>query len=192
MQKTTEKQYKIRPLKIGERVEAFDCGDADLNDFILNEAHLYREELLAVTYVMEERESGKVIAYFCLINDKVSLSEFEDKTEFNRFRRKRFINEKRLKSYPAVKIGRFGVDISAHGLRIGSQLISFIKYFFAGKNKTGCRFLTVDAYIDAIPFYRKNEFEELTVFDKEDKHTRALIFDLKELKKKEAGYGQTD
>ena len=62
MQKTTDKQYKIRPLKIGEKVESFDCGDADLNDFILNEAHLYREELLAVTYVMEERESGKVIA----------------------------------------------------------------------------------------------------------------------------------
>lgn len=30
--------------------ESFNCGDADLNDFILNEGPLYREALLAVTY----------------------------------------------------------------------------------------------------------------------------------------------
>ena len=144
-------------------------NDDDLNDFILNAAHLYREELLAVTYVMEERSSGKVLAYFSLMNDKVSLNEFENKTEFNRFRKHHFANEKRIKSYPAAKIGRFAVDISARGL---------------GKNKTGCRFITVDAYINAIPFYKKYEFKELTISDKDDKHTRALIFDLKQLDKK--------
>ena len=38
--------YRVRPLEEGERVKSFDCGDDDLNDFILNAAHLYREELL--------------------------------------------------------------------------------------------------------------------------------------------------
>ena len=173
--------YKVRPLKEGERVKSFDCGDADLNDFILNAAPLYREELLAVTYIMEERATGKVLAYFSLMNDKVSLNEFENKTEFNRFRKRHFVNEKRLKSYPAAKIGRFAVDTTARGLHIGSLLLNFIKYFFRGKNKTGCRFITVDAYINAIPFYQKHEFKELTVSDKDDLHTRALIFDLKQL-----------
>ena len=28
--------YEIRRLQEGEKVESFDCGDADLNDFILN------------------------------------------------------------------------------------------------------------------------------------------------------------
>lgn len=176
--------YRVRPLEEGERVKSFDCGDDDLNDFILNAAHLYREELLAVTYVMEERSSGKVLAYFSLMNDKVSLNEFENKTEFNRFRKHHFANEKRIKSYPAAKIGRFAVDISARGLHIGSLLLNFIKYFFRGKNKTGCRFITVDAYINAIPFYKKYEFKELTISDKDDAHTRALIFDLKQLDKK--------
>ena len=46
--------YKIRKLGIDERVKSFDCGDADLNDFILNEARLYREALLALS------NSGKV------------------------------------------------------------------------------------------------------------------------------------
>ena len=164
--------YRVRPLEEGERVKSFDCGDDDLNDFILNAAHLYREELLAVTYVMEKRSSGKVLAYFSLMNDKV------------RFRKHHFANEKRIKSYPAAKIGRFAVDISARGLHIGSLLLNFIKYFFKGKNKTGCRFITVDAYINAIPFYKKYEFKELTISDKDDEHTRALIFDLKQLDKK--------
>ena len=30
--------YKIRKLEINEKVKSFDCGDADLNDFILNES----------------------------------------------------------------------------------------------------------------------------------------------------------
>ena len=28
--------YEVRRLQEGEKVESFDCGDADLNDFILN------------------------------------------------------------------------------------------------------------------------------------------------------------
>ena len=35
--------YKIRKLGINEKVKSFDCGDADLNDFILNASTLYRE-----------------------------------------------------------------------------------------------------------------------------------------------------
>lgn len=54
--------YRVRRLGDDERIESFDCGDADLNDFILNESFLYREELLAVSYIMEN-ESGKAIAY---------------------------------------------------------------------------------------------------------------------------------
>lgn len=33
--------YQIRRLGKGETVLSFDCGDSDLNDFILNEAILY-------------------------------------------------------------------------------------------------------------------------------------------------------
>lgn len=108
-----------------------------------------------------------------------SASEFENKTEFNRFRKKRFVNEKRLKSYPAVKICRFGVDVSTHNLHLGSKLLNFIKGYFVINNKTGCRFITVDAYIDAVPFYLKNNFLELTSSDEDASHTRLLYYDLK-------------
>lgn len=146
--------FKIRKLDVNDKVTSFDCGDNDLNDFILNESYLYRNELLAVTYVIE------------------------DKTEFNRFK-KRFKNSKRLKSYPAVKLCRLAVDESVRHLHLGTKLLNFIKGYFAIDNKTGCRFITVDAYINAIPFYLKNNFLKLTTHDKEASHTRLLYYDLK-------------
>ena len=179
MKKSYEK-LRVRKLNPDERVTSFDCGDEDLNSFILEEAPLYRKVLLAVTYVVEDSGSGKVLAYFSLANDKVSLSDFESKTEFNRFRRKRFVNEKRLKSYPAGKLCRLAVDNAAKNLHIGSNLIRFIKGYFITDNKTGCRFLTVDAYADAIPFYLKNGFVPLNE-DDAGQATRLLFFDLNDI-----------
>ncbi len=150
------KTLDVRRLKTNETVKTFDCGDDDLNDFILNESVAYRKALLAVSYVMASKtDADKVVGYFSLANDRVSLSDFASKTEFNRFRKQRFVNEKRLKSYPAAKICRLGVDVSMKGKTLGSTLLNFIKSYFVVDNKTGCRFLTVDAYADAVPFYLK-------------------------------------
>ena len=175
--------YKIRKLGINEKVKSFDCGDADLNDFILNASTLYREALLAVTYVFEAEDDENhehIAAYFSLANDRVSMSDFPDKTAFNRFRKHRFVNEKRLKSYPAAKICRLAINQELKGLHIGQFLINFIKSFFLADNKTGCRFLTVDAYAAAIPFYLKQKFVPLTVED-EGADTRLLYFDLNDI-----------
>lgn len=169
--------YDIRRLKRRESIESFDCGDADLNDFILKESPLYRQALLAVSYIVENKQNLTVSAYFSLANDKVALNDFESKTEFNRFRKHRFVNEKRLKSYPAVKICRLGVDLSMKGQYIGTFLLNFIKSYFVIDNKTGCRFLTVDAYAGAVPFYLKNGFIPLNDEDA-DADTRLLYFDL--------------
>lgn len=172
--------YDIRKLKKGEKVKSFDCGDDDLNDFILREAPLYRKALLAVTYVIVPKESktlDEVLAFFSLSNDTISISNFLNKTEFNRFRRHRFANEKRLKVYPAVKIGRLGINRSIQGRGIGSFLLEFVKTYFIEENKTGCRFLTIDAYANAVPFYLKNDFAPLITEDVEAP-TRLLYFDL--------------
>lgn len=37
----------ILRLEEDEKVEAFDCGDEDLNDFVINEAQPYRKALIA-------------------------------------------------------------------------------------------------------------------------------------------------
>lgn len=47
--------YIVRRLESGETITAFNCGDEDLNDFILSEAPLYNDAFLAVTYVIENK-----------------------------------------------------------------------------------------------------------------------------------------
>lgn len=174
--------YNIHKLQLGEKVKSFDCGDADLNDFIINESHYYRKALIAVTYVMRHNETDEVVGYFSLANDRVSITDFKDKTDFNRFRRHRFVNEKRLKSYPAVKLCRLGVAKDMRGKNVGSFLLNFIKSYFLDENKTGCRFVTVDAYPNAVPFYEYNEFHPLRNDDEPlDMPTQLLFFDLSDI-----------
>ena len=179
-QEEIRRYYRIRRLGKAERIGSFDCGDADLNDFILNESTFYREALLAVSYVFVRWEIMYSVAFFFLANDRISLTDFESKTAFNRFRKRRFVNEKRLKSYPAVKICRFAVDLSMKGQSVGSFLLNFIKSYFLDDNKTGCRFITVDAYAAAVPFYLKNGFVPLTSEDAMSA-TRLLYFDLNDI-----------
>ncbi len=175
-----QERCSVRRLDIGDLVAAFDCGDDDLNDFLINESGLYRNALLSVTYVVEDKESADVLAYFSLSNDKISISDFESKTEFNRFRKHKFVNEKRLRSYPAIKIGRLAIARRAQHQSIGTYLLEFIEDYFLVNNKSGCRFVTVDAYLDAIPFYIKNNYHFLNN-DDEDRCTRVMYFDLASL-----------
>jgi len=175
-----EKTCTVRRLEMGDVIASFDCGDEDLNDFLLNESTLYRNALLSVTYVVEHKRTKDVLAYFSLSNDKISVSDFGSKTEFNRFRKHKFVNEKRLRSYPAIKIGRLGIARIAQHQSIGTYLLEFIEDYFIVDNKSGCRFVTVDAYVDAIPFYIKNNYQFLNN-DDEDKRTRVMFFDLASL-----------
>lgn len=180
---TTEEilaDYEIRKLGLNDTVDTFDCGDEDLNDFIINDAPLYRKTLLAMTYILVNKNTGKVIAYFSVANDRISIKDFPTNTEFNRFRKHKFVNEKRLKSYPAIKICRLGIDKSVQGQQIGTFLIDFIGTLFVMDNKSGCRFLTVDAYAQAIPFYLKNDFVFLSSQD-ENQRTRLMYFDLSDI-----------
>lgn len=172
--------YKIRKLGLHDNIEQFDCGDEDLNDFIINDAPLYRKTLLAVTYVLENKATGKVVAYFSVANDRISIKDFPSNTDFNRFRKHKFVNDKRLKSYPAIKICRLGIDKSVQGKQIGTFLIDFVGTLFVTDNKSGCRFLTVDAYSQAIPFYLKNDFVFLSSED-ENQRTRLMYFDLSDI-----------
>ena len=173
-------EYEIRKLGLNDRVTQFDWGDEDLNDFIINDAPLYRKTLLAMTYVLEHKGTNRIVAYLSVANDRISIKDFPTNTDFNRFRKHKFVNEKRLKSYPAIKLCRLGIDKSIQGKQIGTFLIDFVSTLFITDNKSGCRFLTVDAYSIAIPFYLKNDFSFLSTGD-EGQHTRLMYLDLSDL-----------
>ena len=56
-----ETTYEMRKLDTSEKIESFDCGDTDLNDFILNESFLYREALLSVMYLRIKLISDRLL-----------------------------------------------------------------------------------------------------------------------------------
>ena len=175
---STKSFIRLNPNNI---VKNFSCDDDDLDDFFLHRASAFQKHLLSVSYAYVDDVSGRILAYCSLANDKVAITDFKDRAEFNRFRKKRgFPNEKRLKSYPAVKLCRLGVETSAKGQQIGTTVLDYIKSMFVIENKTGCRFLTVDAYLEAVPFYVKNGFRFMTQ-DDNDPHTRMMYFDLMDL-----------
>lgn len=123
----------IKILTPDYEMKSFDCGDADLNDFLLNDAKLFAEKKIANTYILEDK--GCIVAYYSLLNDKVSKMDATN-SAWKRVK-KLFPHSKQFSSYPSVKIGRF-------------------------------------------PFYEKNGFKMFLSSD-EDKHTRAMYFDLLEM-----------
>ena len=156
-------------------IKPFDCGDDDLNEFLYDDAKNHLESMLAVTYMLEDIQTEKTVAYYCLLNDKIELDP-DEKSKWNKINR-RIPNNKRYHAYPAVKIGRFAVSKEFAHQHVGERLLLQIKMIFSRKNLSGCRFLTVDAYADAIPLYQKCGFKFLTDKDAGER-TRAMYFDL--------------
>ena len=61
------------------------------------------------------------------------------------------------------------------------KLIAMIKVMLnSNQNYSAYRFITVDAYLSAVPFYLKNGFNQLTQKE-EDHHTRSMFFDMMEI-----------
>lgn len=172
----------------------FSCQDKDLDEFFSKDVFLYEKELLGKTYAwINTSDPTKILGLVTLANDSVK-AQFIASSARNRLQRS-IINAKRGMNYPAVLIGRLGVssEYRGRGLNIGSQILDFIKgWFRANDNKTGCRFIVVDAYNNekTMHFYEKNGFKPLYKTEQEERafldltpeeplETRFMFFDLK-------------
>lgn len=173
---------KLKRLNPNDNIKPFDCGDTDLNGFLLEDDRLisnakhHAKELLAVTYVIEDEDKEQTIAYFSLLNDKIERNITDD-SEWKRLS-KEIPNIKRRRSQPAVKIGRLAVSKEYQGQGWGLQIVNFLKHWFTNNNKTGCRYITVDALADKASFYEKHGFKVLVTPEKGDE-TVLMYYDLK-------------
>lgn len=158
----------------------FNCGDEDLNEFYSADSLLYQDEYLAKTYTYTY--NGRPVAFFCVSNDKITQNQ-SAKNVWRKIK-KEFPHKKHRSDYPAVKIGRLGVDLDFIGNGIGKDIITYVKAWFTHpKNKTGCRFITVDAYQNAIGFYEKCGFSMLLPLEPKEEKTDTTIlmyYDLKQ------------
>ena len=155
-------------------IKPFDCEDSDLNEFLFEDSKNYLKDLFAVTYILEDKD--RTIAFFSLLNDKVSFKDTKSRTSWELFR-ETITGNTTLGSYPAMKVGRLGVSKEYKGNGVGRFILDYLKILFVSNNRTGCRCITVDAYCQSLAFYKKNDFIYLTTKD-ENKDTRLMYFDL--------------
>jgi hypothetical protein len=193
--------FQIYNSELIDSCKPFDCDNSDLNDFFRNDALNYQSELLGKTYCFTLDENPQIIVCaFTISND--SIKTFLLPNSRKRKVIKDIPREKIMKSYPAVLIGRLGVNknyrfIEGDSERTGKQLMDFIKsWFIDGANKTGCRFIVVDSYNEVGPlkYYAENNFVPLFSTDEQEKEytgipieanlpTRLMYFDLIVLKR---------
>ena len=67
------------------------------------------------------------------------------------------------------------------GKGYGSVLLDFVKILTSLRRFSGCRFVTVDAYDEAIPFYEKNGFVVISS-SRSESETTLMYFDLMAVK----------
>jgi len=176
--------------------EDFSCGDYDLDNFLHNEATLYEDNLLGKTYCYTLKDNPNVVVcYFTVSNDSLRVDYLPSsrKQKIN----KNVPRQKQMRRYPAVLIGRIAVSLKFSRKHIGTDMLTFIKQWFIRKNnKTGCRYLIVDAYNtqNTIDFYLSNGFN--LMFSTEEQEainlnvaqplkTRFMYFDLMNIKRSE-------
>lgn len=166
----------LKKLESIKTIKPFDCGDSDLNGFLMDDSRNYHQQFLAHTYVIEN--DFLTIGYFSLLTDKISKSDL-DKNLWRKLR-KDIPHEKHYDSYPAIKIGRLAISSHFKGMGIGTNVLNAIKLrLSANEEYAACRFLTVDAYKEAVDYYLKNRFLPLLKEPSQNSPTVPMYFDLK-------------
>ena len=189
-----EKNFLFRRYnkELAGKLPVFDCGDEDLNAFFQEDAFNYDAQLLGRSYCFLSALEGDIAAVFTLSNSAIRVAELPNNAKRRLVKLIPWVKQGR--NYPAVLIGRLGVSRKYRNQKIGSQIIDFIKaWFLSNHNKTGCRFVVVDAYNkeDVLHFYSNanNKFSFLFKEESQEKlynsipadenlKTRQMYFDL--------------
>ena len=189
-----EKDFLFRRYnkELAGKLPVFDCGDEDLNAFFQEDAFNYDAQLLGRSYCFLSALEGDIAAIFTLSNSAIRVAELPNNAKRRLVKLIPWVKQGR--NYPAVLIGRLGVSRKYRNQKISSQIIDFIKaWFLSNHNKTGCRFVVVDAYNkeDVLHFYSNasNKFSFLFKEESQEKlynsipadenlKTRQMYFDL--------------
>lgn len=172
----------------------FYCGNEDLDEFFHEDVARFSRNLMGKSYcfVLED-DPQTIVCAFTVSNDSIRVYDLPR----SRRDHMKHITHKHMRRYPGVLVGRLAVDrhFARHG--IGSEVLQFIKqWFISPDNKTGCRFVVVDAVNDphVLDFYRRNGFVFLFTSDEQEflytggksgepirLATRLMYFDLMDL-----------
>ncbi|MBQ3877784.1 MAG: GNAT family N-acetyltransferase [Prevotella sp.] len=144
--------------------QPFSCGESDLDEFFAKDCLINQSRLLGKTYLFCLKEQPEtIVTAFSLSNDSIRLTNRITDEYKEQFLDDTNLHDKSLKRFPAVLIGRLGTNKDFAGQGYGTAIMDFIKVLFRTNNRTGCRFLIVDALNrpETLYYYEKNGFRYL-------------------------------
>lgn len=145
----------------------FSCEkEPNIDTFFHSEYDDYNHQLLGKTYCFVSEKNQEIAGAFTVANSSIKM-DFIPKKKRN-FLNRKIPNEKRRSQYPAVLVAQLAVFDGFHGQNFGTELMDFIKAWFIDPlNKTGCRYIVVDAINKprVLQYYRDNGFN--FIFDNE-------------------------
>lgn len=106
--------WREAPTSKSHEREAFDCGDAELNEFLRRHARQSHERGGAKTFVATPVDDGRrVVGFYSLSPASID------------YARTPALVKKDLARYevPVFRLGRLGVDLAAQGQSLGGQLL---------------------------------------------------------------------
>lgn len=158
--KIDPEDIKLENLTSTTDLSTFDCGDADLNDFIKNDALPNQNAFFSKTRVAYYQGksklisnsgrlySGEVLGFISLITDNI------DKNLAGEVSKEAY----RYRYYPALKIARLGTHCDYKRKGIGTALLDeamLSALSIYKQSHSGCRLVIVDAKAtsEALGFY---------------------------------------
>lgn len=138
---------KITRLSRSDEFKAFDCGIADFNDFIQNDALVDQKVGNSVTYIGHIK--GRSAAFISLVSAAFQTRLIE----------RAHIGDYQYRQVPAIKIARLATDVQFQQQGCGSTLLEYsLAVARAVKEFVGCRLLVTDALPEKIGWYRARGF----------------------------------
>lgn len=128
--------------------EAFDCGDAALNDFLLRQAGQQQRRGFGKTYVALADDGVSVVGFVTVSAGQVATSALSAQAKLPRY------------PAPVLRIGRLAVDARHQGKGVGQDLLAFVlRLAVEFSQRVGLYAVVVDAKHDqAKAFYVKLGF----------------------------------
>jgi GNAT superfamily N-acetyltransferase len=145
----------IRKLESSDRTDDFDCGDAQLNEYLKRYALKNQRRMFGVTYaaVCCDDEPCKVIGYFTLANTSVPRQGLPEEM---------LKGVPKYQGLPAFLLGRLAVDRKFQGKDIGEVLLSrCFEHCLTIAKVSGARYLITDSRESAVTWYERYNFRKI-------------------------------
>ena len=152
-----------------QQCKGFTCKDDDITEFFTQDYADYAYQLLGKSYCFVKPDTSEIVCAFTVANSSVKVDSLPSNLR-NMLNRK-IPNAKRRPQYPAVLVGQLAVSDLFSGHHVGDELLDFIKSWFIDPlNKTGCRYVIVDAvnHPKVFEYYQRNGFKFLFSSDEEE------------------------